>query len=97
MVMNCFFINLINIIINLHYSSLITTPVAIVGSRENSHHRSIVLPLITLHYKLMSPGNKVKIVNVGELFRNVLTKRVPCASWGNPPATPARGNSMQRM
>mmetsp|Transcript_5576 Transcript_5576/g.10002 ORF Transcript_5576/g.10002 Transcript_5576/m.10002 type:complete len:303 (+) Transcript_5576:159-1067(+) len=87
-VMNCLLINITNIIIHLHYRGLITTSVAIVRSRENSHHRSIVLPLITLHHKLMGSGNEVKIVNMGELFCNVLPKRVTRSSWRNPPATP---------
>lgn len=91
MIMNCFLIDIGDIVINLHNSRLITTSVAIVGSRENSHHRSIVLPLITLHNKLMGPGNKMQIINVGELFCNVLPKRVPRASWRNTPATPTSG------
>jgi len=80
MVVDCFLINLVNFIIHLHYSSLVTASVAIVGSRENSHHRSVVLPLIPLHHKLMGSGNEVKIVNVGELFCDVLTECVPRAS-----------------
>mmetsp|Transcript_16873 Transcript_16873/g.29039 ORF Transcript_16873/g.29039 Transcript_16873/m.29039 type:complete len:111 (+) Transcript_16873:493-825(+) len=80
-VMNCFLINMFNIIVHLHYRGLITTSVAIVRSRENCHHSSVVLPLITLHNKLMGSSNEVKIVNVGELFCDVLPKGVARSSW----------------
>ncbi len=88
MVMNCFLIDVINVIVNLHYGGLIATSIAIVGGRENSHYSSIVLPLITLHNKLMSSGNEVKIVDVGELFCDVLPECVARSSWRDPPATP---------
>ncbi len=88
MVVNCFLIGVINVIVNLHYGGLIATSVAIVRGRENSHHSSIVLPLITLHNKLMSPGNEVKIVDVGKLFCDVLPECVARSSWRDPPATP---------
>ena len=81
MVVDCFFINMFNFIINLHYRSLVTTSVAVIGSGEDSHHRSIVLPLITLHNKLVSTCNKVKIVDVGELFCDILAEGVTCSSW----------------
>lgn len=89
--MNGLLIHMFNIIVNLHYGSLVTTPVAIVWRRENGDYRSVVLPLITLHDKLMGPGNEVKIVDVGELFGDVLTERVSSASRRNPPTTPALG------
>ena len=81
MVVNCLLIHMINIIVNLHYRSLVTTSVAIVGRREHGHHRPIVLPLIPLHNKLMRSGNEVKVINMGELFCNVLSKRIPRTSW----------------
>lgn len=87
MVMNCFLIDVINVIVNLHNGGLIATSVAIVGGREDSHHSSIVLPLITLHNELMSSGNEVKIIDVGELFSDVLPECVPGSSWRDPPAT----------
>mmetsp|Transcript_20281 Transcript_20281/g.29001 ORF Transcript_20281/g.29001 Transcript_20281/m.29001 type:complete len:129 (-) Transcript_20281:738-1124(-) len=81
MVVDCFFIDVFNFIINLHYSSLVTTSVAVIGSREDSHYRSIVLPLITLHNKLVSTCNKVKIVDMGELFCDILAEGVTSSSW----------------
>jgi hypothetical protein len=70
-----------NIIINLHYSSLVTASVTIIGSRKDSHHRSIVLPLITFHHKLVSTCDKVKIVDMGELFCDILAEGVTSSSW----------------
>ena len=63
-------------IIYFHNGRLITTAVAIVGSRKNSHNLAIVLPLITFHDQLMGASNKVEAVNVRKLFRNVLAKGV---------------------
>lgn len=97
MVMNCFLVNMVNLIINLHYSSLITASVAIVRSRENSHHWSIVLPLVTFHNKLVGPCNEVKIVDVGELFRDVLPESVTSAPWRNSPATPTQDKIVGRI
>lgn len=92
MVMDCFLIDVINVIINLHYGGLVATSVAIVRGRENSHNCSIVLPLISLHNKLMSPGNEMKIVDVGELFCDILPKRIPRSSWRDPPTTSLMGS-----
>ena len=89
-VVDCFFINMFNFVINFHYSSLITTSVAVIGSREHSHHRSIVLPLITLHDKLVSTCNKVKIVDMGELFCDILAEGVTSPSWRDSPTTSTR-------
>lgn len=97
MIMNCFLINMVNIIVNFHYSSLVTTSVTIVGCREYSYHRSIVLPLIPLHNKLMRPCNEVKIINMGKLFCNILSKRVPCTSWWYSPATPTHMSRKMRL
>ena len=80
-VVDCFFINMFNFVINFHYSRLVTTSVAVIGSGENSHYRSIMLPLITLHNKLVSTCNKVKIVDMGELFSNILAESVTRSSW----------------
>jgi hypothetical protein len=91
MIVDCFLIDVINVIVNLHYGGLIAASVTIVRGRENGHHSSIMLPLISLHNKLMSPGNEMKIVNVCELFCNILPKCIPRSSWRDPPATPLMG------
>lgn len=42
-------------IIQFHNSSLISTAVAVVWSREDSDHIAIMTPVVSLHNKLMSP------------------------------------------
>lgn len=81
MIMNCLFINVFDVIVHFHDGGLVTTSVAIVWGRENSHNRSIVLPLVTLHHELVSSGNEVEVVNVGELFRDVLSEGVARTPW----------------
>jgi hypothetical protein len=71
---------LVDRIINLHDSSLITTPVAIVWSRKDGYDTSIMLPLVTLHNKLMRTSNEMKSIDMSKLFCNILPKRVPSAS-----------------
>jgi hypothetical protein len=88
MVVNDFLAALLHSIIHLHYTSLIAAPVAVVGSRKDCNDAPIVLPLIALHYELVSASNKVKAVNVRELFRNVLPKRVACTPRRDSPTTP---------
>lgn len=85
--MNLVFVQMIDFVVYLHNSCLIATSITIVGSWKHGHHRSVVLPLISLHNQLMRPGNKVKIVNVGELFSNILAKCVACSSRRDSPAT----------
>jgi len=74
--MNDFLAALLDRVIDLHNGSLITAPVAVVGSRKDRDYTAIVLPLVSFHYELMRASNKVEAVNVGKLFRNVLPKRV---------------------
>ena len=81
MVVDCFLVNMFNIVVDLHYRSLVAASVTVIRSRENSHHCSIVLPLITFHDKLVSTCDKVKIVNMGELFCNILAEGVASSSW----------------
>ena len=75
-IMNDFLAALFDRIIHLHDSSLITAPVAIVRGRKDCHYAAIVLPLVSFHYELVCSSNKVQAVNMGELLRNVLPKRV---------------------
>mmetsp|Transcript_15708 Transcript_15708/g.36056 ORF Transcript_15708/g.36056 Transcript_15708/m.36056 type:complete len:312 (-) Transcript_15708:8-943(-) len=87
MVMNGFLATLLDTVIDFHNGRLITTPVAIVGSREHSHDTSIMLPLVSLHHQLMSPRNKKEAIDVGKLFGNVLSKGVSSTPWRNSPTT----------
>jgi hypothetical protein len=85
---NDFLAALLHGIIHLHDCGLITAPVAVVRSRKDSDDAPIVLPLIALHYELVCTSNKVEAVNVRELFRNVLPKRVTCTPRRDPPTAP---------
>ena len=53
-VMNSFLLALVYRIINLHNCSLVTTSVAVVRRGEDRDNLSVVLPLVTLHNKLVS-------------------------------------------
>ena len=77
-------------VVNFHYRCLVTTSVAVVGCTKYCHYRPIVLPLISLHDQLMSSRNKVKVVDVSELLRYVLSKRITGASGRDTPATSTR-------
>ena len=77
-------------VVNFHYRCLVPASVAIVGRTKHCHYRPIVLPLIPLHDQLMSSRDKVEVVNVSELLRNVLPKRITGASRRDAPATATR-------
>ena len=64
-------------VVDLHDRGLIAAPVAVVGSGEHGHHHAVVLPLVPLHDQLVRPCDEVQAVDVRELFRNVLSERVP--------------------
>mmetsp|Transcript_18688 Transcript_18688/g.56494 ORF Transcript_18688/g.56494 Transcript_18688/m.56494 type:complete len:285 (+) Transcript_18688:1016-1870(+) len=73
---------------DLHDGSHVTAAVAVVGRREDGHHVLFVAPVVPLHYQLVRPRHQVQPVCVVELFADVLTEGVACASGGNAPATP---------
>jgi hypothetical protein len=76
MIMNRILLGLIYCIVNLHNGRLVTTAITVIGSRKDSDDTAVVLPLVALHDKLVSPGDEMKAVDVGELLGNVLAKRV---------------------
>ena len=86
-IVNGFLSALINGVINFHNSRLVSASVAIVWSRENGNNLSVVLPLVPLHNKLVGTWNKVKPVDVSELFCNVLTERVASSPRRDTPTT----------
>lgn len=53
---------LVKRVIDLHYCRLVSTSVAIVRRRKDSHYSSVVLPLISFHDKLVCSSNKVKTI-----------------------------------
>jgi len=70
----------LNTIRHLHDSGLVAAPVAVVGRGEDGHDLVIVLPLVALHHKLVSARDVRQIVDVRELFRDVLAERVAGAA-----------------
>ena len=86
MIMNSLLIQMIHLIIHLHNRRLIPAPVTIIRRREHGTNRSVVLPLIPLHNELMRPCDEEEIVDVGELFGNVLAEGVTRSSGGDTPA-----------
>ena len=87
MIMNRFFTASIHRIIHFHNGGLVATSITIVGSWKDSHNGFVVLPLVSLHDELMGASNKVKAVNVSELFGYVLTESVTSATRRNTPTT----------
>lgn len=76
MIVNGVFGSLINRIIDLHNSCLVTTSVAVIWSGEDSNNGSIVLPLVSFHNQLMSSGDKVKAIDMGKLLGDILSEGV---------------------
>mmetsp|Transcript_3390 Transcript_3390/g.4053 ORF Transcript_3390/g.4053 Transcript_3390/m.4053 type:complete len:202 (-) Transcript_3390:470-1075(-) len=78
----------ISIVVYFHNCSLVATTVAVIGRRKDCDNGSIVLPLVTLHDKLMRTSQEKETINVGELLRNILAERVSSTPWRNTPAAP---------
>jgi hypothetical protein len=53
MFMNRVFAALIDRIIDLHNSSLVTTPVTVIWGRKDGNDLSVVLPLVSFHHQLV--------------------------------------------
>lgn len=87
MIMDGFLAALINSVIDLHDSSLVSATVTVVRCGKYCDDTSIMLPLVPLHHKLMRSWNKEKAINMGKLFRNVLPKRVSCTPRRDAPTT----------
>lgn len=90
-IMNRLPVHVINLVVDLHYRRLIAATVTIIGSREDRHDHPIVLPLIALHDELMRAGYEVKVVDVRELFGNVLSEGVSGSPWGDSPSASVIG------
>jgi len=78
-------------LIDLHYCSFITTPVAVIRRRKDSDYVSLMRPVISVHNQLVSTRDQFQIVCMIELLRYILAERVSCTSGGNsPPASVVR-------
>jgi len=79
--------SILQMLINLHDSCLVTTSVAVIWSRENGDNISILRPIVPLHDQLMCSCNERQAVVVIERLRYILPKRIPCSSWRYSPST----------
>lgn len=71
---------ILQILINLHNRSLITTPVAVIRRTEDGNHIPILTPIVPLHDQLMGSCDQCKSVVVVERFRDILAEGVSRAS-----------------
>jgi len=72
---------IIHIFIHLHDTCLVCASVTVVRCREDSDDVLIVTPIETIHDELMCARNKLQIVHMIELLRNVLSESVSGTSW----------------
>merc|ERR1712232_350928 len=71
----------LQMLVDLHHGCLIATAVAVVRRREDGHDVPVVAPIVTLHDQLMSASDELQTIDVIELLRDVLAKRVASAAW----------------
>jgi len=77
---------MVHLLINLHDTCFVSTPVAVVRCREDSDNRFVMTPIVPVHHQLMRPRNEFKIICVIEVLRDVLAKCEACTSRRNTPA-----------
>ena len=68
-------------LVDLHDGSLISASVAIVRGREHCDDIPVMGPVVTIHHKLMCSGDKLQVVGMIELLRDILSERVSGTSW----------------
>lgn len=74
------------ILIYFHYTCLIPTSIAIIGSRPYSNQNFLFKIInITLFDKLMSPGYRLHAIKIQELLRDLSWKQIPSTSITNSP------------
>lgn len=72
--------------INLHDSSLVTTAITVVRSREDCHNILFMAPIVTIHNKLMRTSDQCKAVGVRKALGDILTKGITGTTRGDTPA-----------
>ena len=82
----------IQIVINFHDCTLVTTPIAIIRRREDSDNHTIMLPLVSFHDQLMRPCNEMQTVNLSKLLSDVLAEGVSCSTGRYTPTTSLQGS-----
>lgn len=78
-------------LVDLHYGSLVSASVAVVGSREDCDDVALVSPVVSVHDQLMGTCDSGQPVRVVELLGDILTERVTSSSGGDTPTTAVIG------
>ena len=84
-------------LVDFHNGSLVTASIAVVRGGEHGHHIPLMGPVVSVHHKLMSTRYQLQSVCVVELFRDVLSERVPSTSWGDSPSASIIGVRPQQV
>lgn len=79
--------SVLQMFINFHDGSLITTSVTIIGGTENGHNVPVLAPVVSLHDQLMCSRHEGEAVVVVERFGDVLPECIACTSWTDTPST----------
>lgn len=71
--------------VDFHDRCFVSTSVTVIWGWENSDNVSLLRPVVTVHYELMSSGNQLQVVCMIELFWNVLSKSISSSSRRDTP------------
>ena len=88
---------ILQMLIDLHYRSLITASVAIVWSGEDGHHVPILAPIVSLHDKLMCARHQCEAIVVVECLGDILTESISCATRADAPSAAIVGVRPQQI
>ena len=87
----------VHVLIDLHDTCLICASVAVIGCREDSDDVLLVTPIEAIHHQLMCARDKLEVVHVVELLRDILSEGIPGTSGGNTPACAVIGVRPQEI
>src|SRR5690606_35253273 len=77
---------ILQMFINLHDRSLVTTSIAVIGSTEDRYHIPVLTPVVAFHDQLMSSRNQCQSVVMVKSLGHVLTKCIAGSSRRNAPS-----------
>lgn len=78
---------ILEVLVDLHDGSLITTSITVVGSREDGDDVPLLGPVETVHDELVCSCDQGETVVVVECFGDVLAERVASTTRRNAPST----------
>jgi len=82
---------IVHVLVNLHDTGFVSTAVAVVRGWENCYNMFIMTPVEAVHYKLMGTWYQLKIIDMIELLRYILTEGIAGSSWRNTPPSAVIG------